>query len=160
MVGTGNRSERIRTYNFPQNGVTDHRIGLTLHRLDQVMEGDLEEIVTALRTHYQTKRLKGENSAPGRFENPERTSRRSREVTFCYGAQTTPVFPRNFSWLTFSTSIEPLGFFVRARKSCRPTIRAKFEKLVAKRSEGEPIAYLVGEKEFFSLPFYVDLSNL
>ena len=62
MVGTGNRSERIRTYNFPQNRVTDHRIGLTLHRLDQVMEGDLEEIVTALRTHYQTEMLKGEKN--------------------------------------------------------------------------------------------------
>ncbi len=60
MVGSGDRSERIRTYNFPQNRVTDHRIGLTLHRLDQVIDGDLEEIVTALRTHYQTEMLKGQ----------------------------------------------------------------------------------------------------
>ena len=50
MVGSGDRSERIRTYNFPQNRVTDHRIGLTLHRLDTVMEGDLDEIVDALIT--------------------------------------------------------------------------------------------------------------
>ncbi len=49
QVGSGDRSEKIRTYNFPQNRVTDHRIGLTLHRLDQVMEGDLDEIVDALR---------------------------------------------------------------------------------------------------------------
>ena len=48
MVGTGDRSEKIRTYNFPQNRVTDHRIGLTLHRLDQVLGGDLDEIVGAL----------------------------------------------------------------------------------------------------------------
>lgn len=49
QVGSGDRSEKVRTYNYPQNRVTDHRIGLTLHRLDQVMEGDLDEIVEALR---------------------------------------------------------------------------------------------------------------
>lgn len=58
MVGSGDRSERIRTYNFPQNRMTDHRIGFTVHKLDQVMDGDLEDIVTALRTHYQTELLK------------------------------------------------------------------------------------------------------
>ena len=52
MVGIGDRSEKIRTYNFPQNRVTDHRIGLTLHQLDQVMEGKLDPIVDALTTHY------------------------------------------------------------------------------------------------------------
>lgn len=60
MVGTGDRSEKIRTYNYPQNRVTDHRIGLTLHRLDSVMDGDIEEIVDALITHYQAERLKKE----------------------------------------------------------------------------------------------------
>lgn len=59
MVGTGDRSEKIRTYNFPQNRMTDHRIGLTLHQLDQVMEGKLSDVITALRTHYQTELLKG-----------------------------------------------------------------------------------------------------
>lgn len=49
QVGTGDRSEKIRTYNFPQNRVTDHRVGMTLHKLDQVMEGALDEIVEALR---------------------------------------------------------------------------------------------------------------
>ncbi len=58
QVGTGDRSERIRTYNFPQNRVTDHRIGLTLHKLEQVLEGSLDEIIDALITHYQTERLK------------------------------------------------------------------------------------------------------
>ena len=53
QVGTGDRSEKIRTYNFPQNRVTDHRIGLTVHKLDQVLTGDLEEIVQALRAHYE-----------------------------------------------------------------------------------------------------------
>src|ERR687886_316384 len=54
MVGTGDRSEKIRTYNFPQNRITDHRIGLTLHQLDLVMEGRLDPIIDALTTFYQT----------------------------------------------------------------------------------------------------------
>ena len=58
QVGTGDRSERIRTYNFPQERITDHRIGLTLHKLSQVMEGDLDEIVEKLAIHFQTESLK------------------------------------------------------------------------------------------------------
>ncbi|HLA00656.1 MAG TPA: peptide chain release factor 1 [Thermodesulfovibrionales bacterium] len=59
QVGTGDRSERIRTYNFPQNRVTDHRIGLSLHKLEQVLEGNLDEIIDSLITHYQAEKLKG-----------------------------------------------------------------------------------------------------
>ncbi|NLI29982.1 MAG: peptide chain release factor 1, partial [Nitrospiraceae bacterium] len=58
QVGSGDRSERIRTYNYPQNRITDHRIGLTLHKLEQALEGNLDEIIDALITHYQTERLK------------------------------------------------------------------------------------------------------
>ena len=58
QVGTGDRSERIRTYNFPQNRLTDHRIGLTLYKLDYIMEGDLDELIDALVTHYNAERLK------------------------------------------------------------------------------------------------------
>ncbi|MDR3321534.1 MAG: peptide chain release factor 1 [Synergistaceae bacterium] len=58
QVGSGDRSERIRTYNFPQNRVTDHRIGLTLHRLDQVMEGDLGELIEALTMADQAEKMK------------------------------------------------------------------------------------------------------
>jgi len=58
MVGSGDRSERIRTYNFPQGRVTDHRINLTLYRLEQMMEGRIEELVDALLTHDQSERLK------------------------------------------------------------------------------------------------------
>ncbi|WP_102026414.1 peptide chain release factor 1 [Salirhabdus sp. Marseille-P4669] len=56
-VGTGDRSERIRTYNFPQNRVTDHRIGLTIQKLDQILEGKLDEVIDALIIEEQTKRL-------------------------------------------------------------------------------------------------------
>jgi peptide chain release factor 1 len=58
MVGTAERAQKIRTYNFPQNRVTDHRIGLTLHKLDRIMEGDLDELVAALRTHRQAELLR------------------------------------------------------------------------------------------------------
>jgi len=58
QVGTGDRSERIRTYNYPQGRVTDHRIGLTLHRLDSVLNGDLDEIIDALITTDQSEKLK------------------------------------------------------------------------------------------------------
>src|ERR1700751_194229 len=61
QVGSGDRSEKIRTYNFPQNRLTDHRIGLTLHQLDLIMEGRLQPIVDALITHYQAEQLKSDN---------------------------------------------------------------------------------------------------
>lgn len=60
QVGTGDRSERIRTYNFPQNRVTDHRIGLSLHKLDQVLEGELDAIIEALIAYDRAERLKEE----------------------------------------------------------------------------------------------------
>jgi peptide chain release factor 1 len=64
MVGTGERSQKIRTYNYPQNRVSDHRIKLTINKLDRIIEGDLEEIVTALRTHRQAALL-GEVTGTG-----------------------------------------------------------------------------------------------
>ena len=64
MVKSGDRSEKIRTYNYPQNRVTDHRIGLTLHQLPEVLDGRLSALVEALAAHYQTERLKGELAPP------------------------------------------------------------------------------------------------
>ena len=61
QVGTGDRSERIRTYNFPQGRVTDHRIGLTLHRLESILNGDLDEVIDALITTSQSEKLKQSN---------------------------------------------------------------------------------------------------
>lgn len=61
QVGTGDRSERIRTYNFPQGRVTDHRINLTLYKIDAIMNGDLDELIDSLATFYQSEKLKGES---------------------------------------------------------------------------------------------------
>ena len=60
MVGTGDRSEKIRTYNFPQDRMTDHRIGLTLHQLSDIMDGKIQPIIDALVTHFQAEKLKQE----------------------------------------------------------------------------------------------------
>ncbi|MCX7943962.1 MAG: peptide chain release factor 1 [Deltaproteobacteria bacterium] len=61
QVGSGERAEKIRTYNFPQNRVTDHRIGYTSHKLDSILDGEIEELVVALRTYYQAEALKKGN---------------------------------------------------------------------------------------------------
>ena len=58
MIGSGDRSERIRTYNFPQGRVSDHRINLTLHKLDQILLGNLDELIDALVTTDQAEKLK------------------------------------------------------------------------------------------------------
>src|SRR3954465_5418760 len=65
QVGSGDRSEKIRTYNFPQNRVTDHRIGLTIHQLEQTMDGKLQPFVDALTTHYNQEKLNQNGSGAG-----------------------------------------------------------------------------------------------
>jgi peptide chain release factor 1 len=59
LIGSGDRSDRIRTYNFPQNRLTDHRINLTIHKLDQIMQGDLEDVVNAMVQFDRDERLRG-----------------------------------------------------------------------------------------------------
>jgi peptide chain release factor 1 len=70
MVGSGDRSEKIRTYNFKDNRVSDHRIGLTIHQLDLVMEGNLDPFIDALVAHYQAEKLKAETEQPDSTRAP------------------------------------------------------------------------------------------
>jgi len=65
MIGSGDRSQRIRTYNFPQNRLTDHRINLTVYNLDRVVEGALDDVIQALRTHDLELRLAEEGKKSG-----------------------------------------------------------------------------------------------
>src|SRR5258708_11063536 len=67
MVGAGDRGEKIPTYNFPRNRLTDHRIGFTIHQLEQVMDGKIQPLIEALTTHYQAEKLKQESK--GDLEN-------------------------------------------------------------------------------------------
>jgi len=63
QVGTGDRSGRIRTYNFPQGRVTDHRIGLTLYKLESILEGEITELISGLTTHYQAQAMQSDGTA-------------------------------------------------------------------------------------------------
>jgi len=81
MVGSGDRSEKIRTYNFKDNRVSDHRIGLTIHQLDQVMEGNLDPFIDSLVAHYQAEKLKAETiqtSDPSSNSNGQKQGTKSR----------------------------------------------------------------------------------
>jgi peptide chain release factor 1 len=62
MVGSGERSEKIRTYNFKENRITDHRIGLTLYQLDQILEGAMEPVIDAVTTYFQAEKLRQEGA--------------------------------------------------------------------------------------------------
>jgi peptide chain release factor 1 len=64
QVGTGERSEKIRTYNFPQNRITDHRINFTTHQLTAVLDGDLSELIEQVVTHFQSEKLKQAQEVP------------------------------------------------------------------------------------------------
>jgi peptide chain release factor 1 len=64
LIGSGDRSERIRTYNFPQGRVTDHRINLTLYKIDQILDGDFDELTQALTAEYQAELLAALGEAP------------------------------------------------------------------------------------------------
>jgi len=60
QMGTGDRSERIRTYNFPQGRVTDHRVGITLYQIDKIMGGEIDDLISPLITHFQSESLKSQ----------------------------------------------------------------------------------------------------
>jgi len=122
MVGTGDRSEKIRTYNFPQNRVTDHRIGLTIHQLTDVMDGKLQPIVDALGTHYQAEKLKGEG---------ERAAKKER----------VRVLQADGSWLEGDVSMSSGGLELRNGNVSKRWLRPEETLEVSENDQWVPISY-------------------
>ena len=170
QVGSGDRSQRIRTYNFPQGRVTDHRIGLTLHKLDEVLEGTaLDELIDALITEHQAERSWRRWT---RMPMPDATSTAWRSSR-CGAAlrQATADLRR--------AGIEGAGNdarrllaavlgAVRARRSCaapeRPLTpergRACSRRCVARRAAREPVSRILGEREFYGRSFAISPATL
>ena len=122
MVGTGDRSEKIRTYNFPQNRVTDHRIGLTIHQLTDVMDGKLQPIVDALGTHYQAEKLKGEGETAAKKERVR-------------------VLQADGSWLEGDVSMSGGGLELRNGKVPKRLLRPEETLEISENNQWVPISY-------------------
>jgi len=157
MVGSGDRSEKIRTYNFPQNRVTDHRIGLTLHQLDRVMDGRLDEIIEALVTTYQAEKLKG--SAPRAHRHS--TSPMSLREALRQGLKTLldadiPSPELAAELLLMHVLGCDRGFLHSHPGTGIPSeTAAKYFRLIEERLTGKPTQYITGHQEFWGLDFEV-----
>ena len=117
MVGSGDRSEKIRTYNFKENRVTDHRIGLTVHQLDLVMEGQIDEFIEALQTHYQTEKLRPRLSQLKFILSCICSICRSRHVFISSDTANRPATPRAVSAGTGRRRCRALGTAGRENRS-------------------------------------------
>ena len=154
QIGTGDRSERIRTYNFPQGRVTDHRINLTLHKLDEFLSGEIHEEnesrIKIKRTGYKIERFKLMeilqliNTGSKKLKEKNIYSHKlDAEILLSEVLNQT----REKTLIEFNRKIEIKKISV-------------FNKLIERRSLKEPIAYILKEKEFWSKKFSVDHSTL
>ena len=177
QVGTGERSEKIRTYNFPQNRITDHRINFTTHQLTGVLDGDLGELVEAVTSYYQAEKLResADPSSPRNAGEPSRHFPARRNA--CPPAHFTIVSARPRRGSSPPASREQdapidadllarhvLGWtreqMITRRRDPLPAVSAdsfdaRFDALIARRAEREPVAYIIGHREFWGLEFEV-----
>ena len=153
LIGSGDRSDRIRTYNFPQGRLTDHRINLTLYKLQAIMEGDLDEVIAALQRGARGRAAGARWRAARRHDHgrPRRWPPRARCGLARLDAQA----------LLGHLLRRPRGWLLAHDDAALTAVEAQaFEALAARRAAGEPLAYLVGEKEFHGLRLAVDRALL
>jgi len=187
LIGSGDRSERIRTYNFPQNRLTDHRINLTLYRLDAVIAGELDEVIQTLRDFDKKQRLGRRRPSSSVGVVTFRAKREQETRPACAGSGVHPMSPeqpwtvgRLLKWTTefltrkgvesapldaalllaHALGCKRLDLYTRYEEVPDDDKRQRYRELVRQRVEGCPTAYLLGRKEFFSLEFEVDRAVL
>ena len=155
QVGSGDRSERIRTYNFPQNRVTDHRISLTLHKLDLVLAGDLDEIIDQLIASARAEQLR-ETGSKYTMTGPT-IEEALRGASFCLKKAGVENARDEAEYLlSWVSGKGRLDLFLNRDADLPATAAAVYDHTVRRRCLGEPIAYITGVKEFYGLEFIVN----
>jgi len=155
-VGTGDRSERIRTYNFPQGRVTDHRIGMTWHQLNQVLDGELHPVIEALAEHERAEKAPG-NGGVKPVASP-RTVMDYLQLATGHLDASGVESPRLDAEVLLADllGIERIQLYVQHD---RPLTRLEvdaYRQRIARRARREPVAYITGKREFYSLELKVD----
>ena len=153
QIGSGDRAEKIRTYNFPQNRATDHRINLTLYKLDAVMKGEIVEFIDALRLHAQESALKV-GARPDHDACRHPCSRRATTRFFSPKSIRPSWTPSCSSPTPSATTKEKL--LASMPDQVDPEAQARFRGFIDQRCKGIPVSYIRNVKEFYGLEFYVD----
>ena len=156
MVGSGDRSEKIRTYNFPQNRVTDHRIGLTLHQLDLVMEGRLDPLISALTNYYQTEKLKeqGEAACAAWAHDRPYTALLQGTKLLEDDAISAPRLTAEVL-LTHALQRERSYLYAHSDEELSEIAWIHYGRYLHERLKGKPTQYITGRQEFYGRDFRV-----
>src|ERR1700674_1340456 len=172
QIKTGDRSEKIRTYNFPQNRVSDHRIGLTVHQLDAVMEGKLAPFVESLVTHFEAERLKQElveaylspslrwfppcKSLAGHELRVAPIRSATRDAITQLEREHIPSAPLAAELLLMHTlERDRTWLYSHPEQELDAATRERYFSLIAQRASGVPTQHLTGHQEFWGLDFEV-----
>jgi peptide chain release factor 1 len=164
QVGTGDRSERIRTYNYPQGRVTDHRIGLTLYKLEAILNGDMDELVNALITAKAERTIAADAVKPGATgrarnmaTNDVWTITRILTWTRQYFAGKGIENPRLDAELLLCEVLhcERITLYVHFDQPLQESELARYRDFIIRRGKQEPLAYILGHKEFYKYDFKV-----
>jgi len=156
LIGSGDRSDRIRTYNFPQGRITDHRINLTLYKIDAMMDGDLTELLDALSAEHQP------NCWP-RWPVKDRTDTvasllddATTRIAHALGLERREARLEARVLAAFAWNVDPAWLIAHDTDPPANAGKAHFESLIQRRLAGEPIAYITGQREFYGQVFQVN----